>query len=473
MPPTPDPDRSEKHVVPVPSDSSESEPNAERDHTDLQNDDSIGDLDFENLDLNDAQQHVELLVQKAQAWALWRIFVVPHLRDVQKQSEEQEEKEKQEGQEGQEGLRKQEKQERQDEREEQKGQREQEKQKGQVEREERENQGETGLSGSKDNSSQEDFIPDSDELRQSGIMDYIRQENGLLGFDELLCTDIILKYQRILTPTTPGVDRYDDWGVSRWEESVCSLMHRFYSLSPRQRREEWEKIEDIVSLSPEICAKMRQLKELLDLPASPEAKGESDATKKSPEEPSNLGSIDRTNDENEGETEDVNEDEDEDNTERMYPPGVKGLEAEFDVLSSSKTSSARLRAIETLDLLLSDESDDLSELKAKTQKLLRRYPVLERCNPYLLKLIRSGSDALSVDAVTSEEYSIINTHLTPFFFPVWLDDPDLCKQRFWNSWKKADFWLAFVLTIVWFALLWGFYLFLNQIIPVVPVVPVI
>lgn len=268
-------------------------------------------------------------------------------------------------------------------------------------------------------------VPKTERETQIGVLNYIRHEEGILSTEEQLCIDIILRRDVSLTPSTPGIDRYDDWGISQWSQAVRRFAQYFLRLDVKQRRKEWEKFDDMKNFSPEIRNRVNKLALLLDIPRPFHAEAyDEKAEQLQPQ---------------------------------VWPDGLSERELKiFKTLSDLDTLSPRQQALNTLKLILNKTPKRLADLRKTVQTLIERFPSLKRRNPYLTHFLGADLDdsawrelvreqktpqnktyipALSGD--TTGDYLTIRTMPAPFFFPVWLENES--KERNGFSLKEFGF----------------------------------
>lgn len=240
------------------------------------------------------------------------------------------------------------------------------------------------------------YVPKTKKGCKIGALNYIRNESWLLSIEEMLCIDLILDRKIIFAPNTPGVDRYDDWGVIQWRQSFRRFVEDFFALDIQKRKETFDEFEPLGRFSYELKNSINRLKLYIDLPKA---------------ETSLPDSVQ------------ANE------NERRWPAGLSGRDLElFKLLSGVDTLSPRSQALGVLDFILPDEGSTALHYtpddKERINALLKTYPALKQRYPYLLKIIESDLPATSFDAHTNSDYMTVRSSPVPFYFPVVLaEDP--------------------------------------------------
>ncbi len=237
------------------------------------------------------------------------------------------------------------------------------------------------------------FIPTDTTDKIIGVLDYIRHENATLAFDELLCVDIVLERNDNLSPFTPGIARYDDWGILQLTQNLRNiLLIKYFRLTSAQRKKKWDSCKQYTQFSPEYEHRLNQLKILITV-----------------RKPKNAP-IAAVGDDNDEELPPV------------WPDNLDSTDLKlFKIMSGLETFSPRRLALDTLDLLLDDLPQHAAEYRASRMKLNKRFPKLKKRNPYLDRLLAMCPTEVKLSAATSGKYSTASAHPAPFYFPAWFE----------------------------------------------------
>ncbi|MBR0237400.1 MAG: hypothetical protein IJQ39_04875 [Thermoguttaceae bacterium] len=272
-----------------------------------------------------------------------------------------------------------------------------------------------------------DYLTPKTKLgRQLGVMQYILYEEGNIVIEEMLYIDVILRRINQFSPFMPGVDRYDDRGIMHLFQGMQKFLWDFFSLTPQKRKDVIDNFELIGKFSPEILQALNHLKKLVNLPRY----------KTSNNSPQN-------------------------NPVHYWPTDLNGRDLElFKLLSGMETVSPRKQALSVLNYILpedpetskrndSDSSDSAASEsqtatirmepvdKERIARLLKRFPALNHCNPYLIKMVENEIPFEKFSAKSDGMEHFYNG-LAPsrVFFPSVLADPpkEPGKQNRFSSW---------------------------------------